>query len=111
MEPDREAERAEAGAPDGSRRPNRARIANQQFEDYELYVTIDEEELMMATMDNNPAEDKEDENVLAAVAHYIMVHYEEKEGRKRRKRSTSQNLGSTSWRQGLSDSGNAGKQL
>ncbi len=28
MEPDREAERAEAGAPDGSRRSNRARIAN-----------------------------------------------------------------------------------
>jgi hypothetical protein len=28
MEPDREAERAEAGAPDGSRRSNTARIAN-----------------------------------------------------------------------------------
>jgi len=75
MEPDREGDRAEAGAQDGSRRSNRGRIANQQFEDYELYVTVEEEELMMAMMDNNPAEDEEDENVLAAVAHYIMVHY------------------------------------
>ncbi len=79
MELDREAKRTEAGAPDGLRRSNRARIANQQFEDYELYVTVEEEELMMATMGNNPAEEEEDENVLAAVAHYIMVHYEEKE--------------------------------
>jgi hypothetical protein len=71
MEPDREAKRAEAGAPEGSRRSNRARIVNRQFEDHELYVTVEEEELMMATMDNNPAEDKEDENVLAAVPHYI----------------------------------------
>ena len=86
MEPDREAERAEAGAPDGPRRSNRARIANRQFEDYELYVTIEEEELMMATMGNNPAEEEEDENVLATVAHYIMVHYEEKEGIKRKKK-------------------------
>ena len=59
MEPNREAERAEAGAPDGPRRSNRARIANQQFEDYELYVTVEEEELMMATMGNNPAEEEE----------------------------------------------------
>ncbi len=79
MEPDREGDRAEAGAQDSSRRSNKARSANQQFEDDELYVTVEEEELMMATMDNNPAEDEEDENVLAAVAHYIMVHYEEKE--------------------------------
>jgi hypothetical protein len=85
MEPDREGDRAEAGAQDGSRRSNKGRIANRQFEDYELYVTVEEEELMMATMDNNPAEGKEDENVLAAVAHYIMVHYEEKEGIKKKK--------------------------
>ncbi len=64
---------------------------------------------MMATMGNNPAEKEEDENVLAAVAHYIMVHYEEKEELK--KRNTSQILDSTSWRQGLSNLGNAGKQL
>ncbi len=37
MEPDREGNRAEAGAQDGSRRSNRGRIANRQFEDYELY--------------------------------------------------------------------------
>ena len=60
MEPDREVERTEAGAPDSPRRSNRARIANRQFEDYQLYVTVEEEELMMATMGNNPAEEEED---------------------------------------------------
>jgi hypothetical protein len=86
IKPDREGDRGEAGAQEGSRRSNRGRIANQQFEDYELYVTVEEEELMMATMDNNPAEQEEDENVLAAVAHYIRVHYEEKEGIKKKEK-------------------------
>jgi hypothetical protein len=49
MELDREGDRAKAGAHDGSRRSNRGRIANQQFEDYELYVTVEEEELMRET--------------------------------------------------------------
>jgi hypothetical protein len=60
MEPDREDDRAEAGAQDSSRRSNRGRIANQQSEDYELYVTVEEEELMMAMINNIPAEDEED---------------------------------------------------
>jgi hypothetical protein len=33
-----------------------------------------------------PADDKEDEEVLAAVAHFIMVHYKEKEGIKKKKK-------------------------
>ncbi len=37
--------------------------------------------------EEDPAEDKEDEEVLAAVAHYIMVHYEEKEGVKKKKKN------------------------
>ncbi len=59
------------------------RIANRQFEDYALYVTMEEEEVMLGMVDEDPAEDKEDKEVLAAVAHYIMVHYEEKEGVKK----------------------------
>jgi hypothetical protein len=62
------------------------RVANRQFEDYELYVTIQEEEVMLAMVEEDPAEDKEDKEVLAAVAHYIMVHYEEKEGVKKKKK-------------------------
>jgi hypothetical protein len=54
------------------------KVANRQFEDYELYVTVEEEEVMLAMVEEDPAEDKEDEEVLAAVAHYIMVHYKEK---------------------------------
>ena len=48
---------------------------------YELYTTMEEEEqLMLATVEKEiPEEDKEDEEVLAAVEHFIMVHYEEKE--------------------------------
>ncbi len=41
---------------------------------------------MLATADENPAEDEADGEVLAAVAHYIMVHYEEKEGTKKKKK-------------------------
>ncbi len=47
---------------------------------YELYTTVEEEEqLMLATVEKEiPEDDKEDKEVLAAVAHFIMVHYEEK---------------------------------
>jgi hypothetical protein len=109
MELDREEDRAEAGAQDGSRRSNRGRIANQQFEDYELYVTVEEEELKMATMDNNPAEDKQDENVLAAVAHYIMVHYEEKEGIKKKKKKYKPKSGRYQLEAGIKQFGECGE--
>ncbi len=109
MEPDREAERAEAGAPDGPRRSNRARTANQQFEDYELYVTVEEEELMMATMGDNPAEEEEDEIFLAAVAHYIMVHYEEKEGIKRKKKKYKPKSGQYQLEAGIKQFGEHGE--
>ncbi len=62
------------------------RVANRQFEDYELYVTVEEEEVMLAMVEEDPVEDKEDKEVLAAVAHYIMVHYKEKEGVKKKKK-------------------------
>ncbi len=68
-----------------SRRSGRTRIANRQFKDYELYATMkEEEELMLATVEENPADDDEDEEVLAAVAHFIMIHYKEKEGIKKK---------------------------
>jgi hypothetical protein len=31
------------------------RVANRQFEDYELYVTVEEEEAMLAMVEENPA--------------------------------------------------------
>ena len=64
-----------------TRRSGRIKIANRQFKDYELYTTVEgKEQLILATVDENPANDEEDEEVLAAVAHFIMVHYKEKEG-------------------------------
>ena len=70
----------------------------------------EEEQLMLATVEKKiPADDNEDEEVLAAVAHFIMVHYKEKEGIKKKK-SISPRLGSTSWRRVLSNSVNEGKQ-
>jgi hypothetical protein len=41
---------------------------------------------MLAMVEEDPAEDKEDKEVLAAGAHYIMVHYKEKEGVKKKKK-------------------------
>ena len=60
-----------------TRRFGKTKIANRQFEDYELYITV---ELMFATVEENPAGDEEDDEVLASLAYFIMVHYEEKEG-------------------------------
>jgi hypothetical protein len=67
---------AGASEQEETRRSRRVRVANRQFEDYELYVTLEEEEVMLAMMEKDPAEDNEDEEVLAAVGYYIMVHYE-----------------------------------
>ncbi len=67
------------------RRSGQVRVANRQFDDYELYVTVKEEEVMLIMVEEDPAEDKENEEVLAVVARYIMVHYEEKEGEKKKK--------------------------
>jgi len=69
------------------RRSERIKIANRQFEDYELYTTVEkEEQLMPVTVEENPAGDEEDEEVLAAVAYFIMVHCKEKEGIKNNKK-------------------------
>ena len=68
----------------GPRRLGRTRIPNRQFKDYKLYVTVEEEEVMLANIEESALDEEEDEEVLAAVAHYIMVHYEEKESLKKK---------------------------
>jgi len=75
---------------DRSRHSGRVRIANKQFSDYELYVMADEEEhTMLVTINVHTDDDGVDDDGLAAVAHYIMVHYAENENLKKRKKSTS----------------------
>jgi hypothetical protein len=70
----------------GPRRSGRRRIPNRQFKDYDLYITVEEEEVMLANIEECALDEEEDEEVLAAVAHYIMVHYEEKESLKMKKK-------------------------
>jgi hypothetical protein len=80
-----------------NRRSGRLRIANQQYEDYKLYVTAEEVEKERDRKDGGDnrllgmSENKEDGNDnnnegLVAVAHYIMVHYAKKEVQKRRRK-------------------------
>ena len=92
-----------------SRRFGRMRIANRQFKDYELYVTVEDKELMPATAEEVPANDKEDEEVLAAVAHYIMVHYKEKEGIKKKRNKYKPKSGKCKLEAGIKQFGEQGE--
>ena len=66
---------------------------------------------MLATVEENPADDKEDEEVLAAVGTFSwFITKKRKESRRGRRRSTSPSWGSTSWRWVLRDLANEGKQ-
>ncbi len=85
------------------------RIANRQFEDYELYFTVDKEEVMLAMMEEDPAEDEEDEEVLATVGHYIMVHYEEIEGMKKKKKKYKPKSGQYQLEVGIKQFGKQGE--
>jgi hypothetical protein len=44
----------------GPRRSGRTRIPNRQFEDYDLYVTVEEEEVMLANMEESALDEEED---------------------------------------------------
>jgi hypothetical protein len=87
IEEQEEARGMEEWEEDGEpRRSGRTRFPNRQFEDYKLYVTVEEEEVMLANIEESALDEEEDEEVLAAVAHYIMVHYQEKESLKKKKK-------------------------
>jgi len=77
---------------DEPRKLSRDRVPNKKFKDYELYVTVaDEDEFLLAT-NGEEFEEKEMESAtksnegMSTVAHYIMVHYAEKELIKKRKK-------------------------
>ncbi len=67
------------------RRLARSRIANRQYKDYELYVTVEEEGIILATVGDKHDEEENDEEELAVVAYYVMTHYAEKEVIKKKK--------------------------
>jgi hypothetical protein len=54
----------------GPRRSGRTRIPNRQSEDYNLYVTVEEEEVMLANIEESALDEEENKEVLAAVAQY-----------------------------------------
>ncbi len=92
-----------------TRRSGQIRVANRQFEDNELHVTVEEEGVMLAMMEEDPAEDKEDKEVLAMVGHYIMVHYEEKEGMKKKKKKYKPKSGQYQLEAGIKRFGKQGE--
>ncbi len=53
------------------------RIANRQYQDYELYVTVEEED----RLDN-----EDDPKKMASMAHYIMMHFAKKESIKKKQK-------------------------
>jgi hypothetical protein len=71
------------------RRLGREQACPKRFEDYEVYVTVEEEdEFMLTTCADNDvvSTDKNDDRASEAVAHYIMMHYEETAKLKKRKK-------------------------
>jgi hypothetical protein len=67
---------------DQTRRSGREQIPRRKYEDYKLYVSMeDEEEFMLTTCKANAniqMEVKDDDGVLEAIVNYILVHYNEK---------------------------------
>jgi hypothetical protein len=81
VEPDREEEMlqdvVQTVKREESTRLAQAQIMNRQYKDYELYVTVEEEKLILATVGDKHDKEDIDEEVLAVVAHYVMTHYAE----------------------------------
>jgi hypothetical protein len=61
------------------------RISNKRYKDYELYVTVEEDKIIFTTVGDKHDEEDNDEEEFAAVAHYVMTHYAEKEVIKKKK--------------------------
>jgi hypothetical protein len=76
------------GNSEQSRRSGREQATPRRYEDYELYVTIEEEDgFMLATCEYEGTEEEDDNNALEAVGHFIMMHYDEQEKIKKRKKN------------------------
>ncbi len=81
------------------RKSSRERVPTKRYEDYELYITVaEEEEFLLATNGDKPYDEDDggfssegnhaemDNKAQSAVAHYIKVHCAEKEMLKKRKK-------------------------
>ncbi len=97
------------------RKSSREKVPNKRFEDYELYVTVAEEDEFLLATNGEESEEKEIENammsneVMSAVAHSIMVHYAKKELIKKRKKKYKPKDGQYTLDAGLRKFGDEGK--
>jgi hypothetical protein len=96
---------------DRLRRSGRERTPTKMYPNYKLYITVVEEnEFLLATngdesndgdsgdRSNGTNDAQIDNKALGAVAHYVMVHYAEKEMLKRiKRRDASPKLGNMHW--------------
>ena len=83
---------------------NKNRTANRQYQDYKLYVTIEEQE-------DRPDYEEEDPKRMASMAHYVMMHNAEKESiKKKRKKKHKPKAGQYSLEAGLKHFGERGEK-
>ena len=88
---------------DENRRSKRNKTANRQYQDYVLHVTIDEQE-------DRPDYEEDDPEKMASVAHYVMMHYAEKESiKKKRKKKYKPKAGQYGLEAGLKHFGERGE--
>ena len=82
------------------RRSKQNRTANRQYHDYELYVTVEEQE----------DREEDDPEEMVNVAHYVMMHYAEKESIKKKwKKKYKPKAGQYSLEAGLKHFGERGE--
>jgi hypothetical protein len=65
--------------------------------------------VMLGMVEEDPAEDEEDDEVLAVMAHYIMVHSKEKEGVKKKKKKYKPKSGQYQLEAGIKQFGEQGE--
>jgi hypothetical protein len=98
------------GTSEQSRRSRREQSTPRRYEDYELHVTIEEEdEFMLATCKDESTEEEDNNDALEAVGHYIMMHYDEQEKIKKRKKKYKLKAGQFGLNAGLHKFGDKGK--
>ena len=100
---------------DQTRKSGRAKVPNKKYKDYELYITVaEEEEFLLATneeeSDERGGNDTEiSDETLSKVAHYVMVHYAEKELIKKHKKKYKPKEGQYTLDAGLKKFGDEGE--
>ncbi len=95
-EDDEDEDHTNKTAEEQPRRSGKEQAPPKRLKDYEVYVTVKEEDKFMLTTctDNEvTSSDENDHRALEAVAHYIMVRYKEKEKLKKRKKKYRPKIG------------------